>query len=103
MGQVLQIRGIGTWLADGGEGCTQLPARAIENGGCLLQITAMQKQDGKLDVAVCLPQCLARLRAAAPGEPLEYAFAAPHEFSVDGLEVHHKAIVDPAQQDHDHR
>jgi hypothetical protein len=55
-----------TRLADGGECCTQLPTRAIENACCLLQITAMQEQDGELDAAVCLPQCLARLLAAAP-------------------------------------
>src|SRR5260370_24721769 len=103
MGQVLQIRGSRTRLPDGGECCTQLPARAIENACCFLQITAMQKQDGELDVAVCLSQRLARLLAAASGKSLEYAFTAPHKFLVDGLEVHHEAIVDPAQQDHDHR
>ena len=42
----LEIRGIWTWLADGRECCTQLPAGAIENACCLLQLTAMQKQDG---------------------------------------------------------
>ncbi len=71
MGHVLQIGEIGTRFADGREGCTQLPARAIENAYCILQITAMQKQNGELDVTMCLPQCLERLLAAAPGEPLQ--------------------------------
>jgi hypothetical protein len=37
----------------------------------------------------------------APGEPVEYAFAATHELLADGLEIDQEAIVDTAQQYHD--
>jgi len=61
----------------------------------------MQNEDSQLDVAVCPSQGTARLLAAAPGEPREYAFAAPHELLVDGLKINHEAVVDPAEQYHD--
>src|SRR5262245_28801178 len=100
--QVAQVSGFGTRLADVGERRTKLPARAMENVGCLLHVTAVQKQDGELYVAVCAMQCLARLLAAAPGEPREDVFAASNELLTNGLEIHHQAIVDPPEQDHDH-
>ena len=103
MGRVCQIRLSGIRLADRGECCTELTTRTMEDAYCLWQVTAMQEQHSELDAAICRPQCLARLLAAATGKPREYAFAAPYEFLVDGLEIHHEALVDPAQQDHDDR
>src|SRR5262249_30054675 len=101
--QVAQIGGVGAGPAGVGGRPPEPPPPPLGDVPCPLLVAPPPKQHREPFLAPFTPQCPARLLAAAASEPREDAFAASHQLLTNGLQVHHQAIVDAPQQDHDHR
>ncbi len=98
---VFRIRALRGRLADGRERGPQLPARLLQQQLPFVHVTSVQEQDSELQIALGPFERVLGALGRFAREPHQDGLAAPNQLLVHRPQVHHQALVDAAEQDHD--